>query len=155
MSGLTLSALSNRVFCAEQAISGVTGGPVIQIEEVNRFYAVYDAADGHPSAEQLQRDYLDPGSDGLHTFAKAFRNTATRWKGSVSEASRCLATPGESSWTTKYTTTVPLPKELLANHRADTLLVSRGYRDCDGYYRSTSPAEARERRQGGRIDGVV
>jgi len=85
----------------------------------------------------------------------AFRNTATRWKGSVSEASRCLATPGESSWTTKYTTTVPLPKELLANHRADTLLVSRGYRDCDGYYRSTSPAEARERRQGGRIDGVV
>jgi Predicted Zn-dependent protease (DUF2268) len=70
MSALTLLAASNRVFCAEQAISDVTGGPVIQIEEVNRFYAVYDAADGHPSAEQLQRDYLDPGSAGLHTFAK-------------------------------------------------------------------------------------
>src|SRR5271155_3445229 len=70
MSALSLLAASNRVFCAEQAISGLTGGPVIQIEDVNRFYAVYDAADSHPSAEQLQRDYLDPGSDGLHTFAK-------------------------------------------------------------------------------------
>ncbi len=27
-------------------------------------------ADSHPSAEQLQSDYLDLGSDGLHTFAK-------------------------------------------------------------------------------------
>lgn len=40
--------------------------PVIAIEDVARFYRVYDAAQGHPSAEQLQQDYLDPGSPGLH-----------------------------------------------------------------------------------------
>jgi len=45
-------------------------GPVIQIDDVARFYKVYDAAGGHPSADQLQHDYLDPGSDGLHHLAK-------------------------------------------------------------------------------------
>jgi hypothetical protein len=50
------------------------GGPVIHIEDVARFYQVYNAAHGHPTADQLQHDYLDPGSDGLHRFAKE-RNT--------------------------------------------------------------------------------
>jgi hypothetical protein len=45
-------------------------GPTIHIEDVDRFYKVYDAAGGHPTAEQLQHNYLDPGSDGLHEFAK-------------------------------------------------------------------------------------
>jgi Predicted Zn-dependent protease (DUF2268) len=45
-------------------------GPVIHIEDVARFYKVYEAAHGHPTAEQLQRDYLDPGSNGLHRFAE-------------------------------------------------------------------------------------
>ena len=45
-------------------------GPVIHIEDVARFYKVYDAAGGHPTAEQLQRDYIDPGSGGLHELAK-------------------------------------------------------------------------------------
>jgi hypothetical protein len=45
-------------------------GPTIHIEDVVRFYEVYDAADGHPSADALQHDYIDPGSDGLHQFAK-------------------------------------------------------------------------------------
>ncbi len=45
-------------------------GPAIHIEDVDRFYKVYDAAGGHPTAEQLQHDYLDPGSDGLHEFAR-------------------------------------------------------------------------------------
>ena len=48
-----------------------TDGPIIQIDDVARFYKVYDAAGGHPSADHLQHDYLDPGSDGLHHFAKA------------------------------------------------------------------------------------
>jgi len=38
--------------------------PEIQIEDVYRFYKLYDAAGGHPTADQLQHDYLDPGSDG-------------------------------------------------------------------------------------------
>jgi hypothetical protein len=86
------------VLCAEQATPGATGGPVIHLEDVDRFYAIYDAADGHPSAEQLQHDYLDLGSDGLHTFAKV-RNitgasiaaTLAKTAAIYSDAKRCAA----------------------------------------------------------------
>src|SRR6185437_1539917 len=40
--------------------------PVIHMEDVARFYRVYDAAGGHPDGAQLQHDYLDRGSAGLH-----------------------------------------------------------------------------------------
>jgi hypothetical protein len=53
-------------------------GPEIQIEDVYRFYKLYDATSGHPTADQLQHDYLDPGSDGLHNLAKARNVTAAR-----------------------------------------------------------------------------
>ena len=42
----------------------------IQIDDVARFYRVYNGASGHPTADQLQHDYLDPGSDGLHRLAQ-------------------------------------------------------------------------------------
>jgi Predicted Zn-dependent protease (DUF2268) len=44
--------------------------PVIHIEDVAAFYKLYDATNGQPTADQLQHDYLDPGSDGLHHLAK-------------------------------------------------------------------------------------
>jgi hypothetical protein len=44
--------------------------PAIHIEDVQRFYEIYDAAHGHPTASQLQHDYLDPGSPGLHRLAE-------------------------------------------------------------------------------------
>jgi len=44
--------------------------PVIHIEDVARFYEVYDASGGHPTAQQLQRNYIDRGSDGLHELAR-------------------------------------------------------------------------------------
>ncbi|SFN70983.1 DUF2268 domain-containing putative Zn-dependent protease [Dokdonella immobilis] len=47
--------------------------PVIETRDVERFYGVYDAADGHPTSEALQQDYLDPGSDGLHVLARLRR----------------------------------------------------------------------------------
>jgi len=50
-------------------------GPVIETADVDRFYAIYDAANGQPTAEALQRDYLDRGSDGLHTLARLRRVT--------------------------------------------------------------------------------
>jgi hypothetical protein len=53
-------------------------GPVIRIEDVARFYKLYDATGGHPTAEQLQRDYLDAGSEGLRHFAEARNTTAGR-----------------------------------------------------------------------------
>ena len=46
--------------------------------DVERFYKLYDATGGHPTAEQLQRDYLDPGSDGLHQLAKLRNVTGAR-----------------------------------------------------------------------------
>ena len=52
--------------------------PKIQIEDVYRFYKLYDATGGRPTADQLQRDYLDPGSDGLHNLAKMRNVTAAR-----------------------------------------------------------------------------
>lgn len=34
-------------------------GPVIHIEDVAAFYKLYDATNGHPTADQIQHDYLD------------------------------------------------------------------------------------------------
>lgn len=45
------------------------GGPVVRTEDVARFYSVYDAAKGHPTAEALQRDYIDRGTPGLKHLA--------------------------------------------------------------------------------------
>jgi len=50
--------------------AGKAAGPVIETGDVDRFYQVYDAAGGHPTAEALQHDYVDPGSDGLHELAR-------------------------------------------------------------------------------------
>jgi hypothetical protein len=63
---------------AESHISAKKTEPVIQIEDVDRFYQLYDRTGGHPTAEQLQHDYLDPGSEGLHQFAKLRNVTASR-----------------------------------------------------------------------------
>ncbi len=53
-------------------------GPVIHLEDVDSFYKLYDAASGHPTADQLQHEYLDPGSDGLHDLAKLRNITGAR-----------------------------------------------------------------------------
>lgn len=73
-------------------------GPAIHIEDVARFYKIYDAAGGHPNADQLQRDYIDPGSDGLHQFAKVRRISGTTIAGALAKqpelyanAKRCMA----------------------------------------------------------------
>lgn len=72
--------------------------PVIQIDDVALFYKVYDAAGGHPTADQLQHDYLDAGSDGLHTLAKLRNVTGARIADNIakhpevySDAKRCMA----------------------------------------------------------------
>jgi hypothetical protein len=76
----------------------VRNGPEIRIADVARFYAVYDAAGGHPTAEQLQRDYLDPGSKGLHDLAKLRNVTGARIAATLAknpqiyvDARRCAA----------------------------------------------------------------
>jgi hypothetical protein len=70
---------------------------VIQIDDVGRFYQLYDATGGRPSAEQLQHDYLDPGSQGLHNLAKVRDVTGARIADSLAkhpelyaDAKRCM-----------------------------------------------------------------
>ncbi|MDE3115385.1 MAG: lytic murein transglycosylase, partial [Pseudomonadota bacterium] len=58
------------VLSAASAALAQRDGPVIHIGDVARFYRVYDAAHGHPSAGDLQREYIDPGSPGLHHLSK-------------------------------------------------------------------------------------
>lgn len=59
---------------------------VIQTDDVTRFFHVLDASAGKPSADDLQRGYLDAGTDALRSFtdsrigsmerlAKAIRDT--------------------------------------------------------------------------------
>jgi hypothetical protein len=54
-------------------LSGASPPSVPQIEtrDVERFFALYDAWDGKPPADLLQRDYLDRGTPGLHDVAIA------------------------------------------------------------------------------------
>ncbi|MGA9242856.1 MAG: DUF2268 domain-containing putative Zn-dependent protease [Silvibacterium sp.] len=52
------------------AAAVVSQKPIIYIEDVARFYKVYDAAKGHPTAEELQRGYIDPGSPGLRHLSE-------------------------------------------------------------------------------------
>ncbi|MBV8157776.1 MAG: lytic murein transglycosylase [Dyella sp.] len=73
-------------------------GPAIHIEDVYLFYKVYDAADRQPSADRIQRDYLDLGSEGLHRFVEERHTTAASIAGAItahpdvySDARRCMA----------------------------------------------------------------
>jgi hypothetical protein len=78
---LACTAILAAGLSAESAESKAGSKPTLHIEDVDRFYKVYDAAGGHPTADQLQHDYLDPGSDGLHHFAKVRNITGARIAG--------------------------------------------------------------------------
>jgi hypothetical protein len=89
---LAYASMCGAALCAPDA------GIEIQTADVTRFYKVYDAAGGHPTAEQLQHDYLDPGTEGLHHLMKARNVTGERiaqaiatGSGNYSEARTCVA----------------------------------------------------------------
>jgi hypothetical protein len=95
---LTSAAMLVAACSAIATAPGPAAAPVIQIEDVERFYRVYDAAAGHPTADQLQHDYIDPGSDGLHEFAKLRNITGARIAETLAnhpeiytDAKRCMA----------------------------------------------------------------
>ncbi len=84
-------------FAGSATAAGAVAGPAIHTEDVTRFYRVYDAAGGHPGVDQLQHDYLDPGTEGLHHFVVARRVTAQRIADNLEkhpemyvEARRCM-----------------------------------------------------------------
>jgi hypothetical protein len=70
--------------------------PTIHIEDVDRFYKLYDASSGHPTTDQLQQ-YIDGGSEGLHHLAEVRNVTAQRIADSITknpdlywDARRCM-----------------------------------------------------------------
>ena len=80
------------------ADSTTTAETTVQTGDVDLFYRVYDKADGHPTAEQLQHEYLDQGSDGLHLFARLrnisgqrIADTLAKNPSLYADAKRCLA----------------------------------------------------------------
>jgi hypothetical protein len=92
---LACATISGAAAAAEAAPAAK---PIIVIEDVARFYQLYDAAGGNPSAEQLQHDYIDPGSAGLHHLAKVRNVTGARIAEAIetrpeiySDAKRCMA----------------------------------------------------------------
>jgi hypothetical protein len=100
--GVIAGALAFAAILGATAYTTATGsdsaaGPTIHIEDVARFYKIYDAADGHPTADQLQHDYLDAGSEGLHTLAKlrkvtgaAIAENLVKHPEVYSDAKRCM-----------------------------------------------------------------
>jgi hypothetical protein len=93
MTGLTSSA---RAMTSARAADHAAG-PVIHVEDVASFYKLYDATAGHPTAAQLQHDYLDRGSAGLHRLARLRHVTGVSIAAAMSEhpemyanAKRCM-----------------------------------------------------------------
>ena len=91
---VTIGILACGVICTTAQSAALE----IHTEDVDRFHKIYDAAGGHPTAEQLQRDYLDAGSEGLHQLAKVrnitgvrIADTLTKRPELYSSARRCMA----------------------------------------------------------------
>ncbi len=83
---MSASAFGSRSAVVAAVLAGATlaqgaGAPapvVMRTDDVDRFYGLYDATHGHPTAAQLQSQYLDPGSDALHQFVVARIDNATK-----------------------------------------------------------------------------
>lgn len=74
-------------------------GPVLETDDVDLFYRLYDSSGGRPTAGQLQRDYLDVGSEGLRHLARVRNVTGVRMAEAITarpeiyvEARRCAET---------------------------------------------------------------
>jgi hypothetical protein len=63
MNRIAIACLMGAMSCV--ARSAPSAAIEIQTEDVTRFYRIYEAARAHPSAEQLQHDYIDLGTAGL------------------------------------------------------------------------------------------
>src|SRR6266704_185856 len=98
MMRICMAAMVGALAFARMALSAESADrPAIHTEDVDRFFALYDSTGGHPTAERLQHDYLDSGSDGLHQFAKvrrisgvAIAETLAKRPEIYSDAKRCM-----------------------------------------------------------------
>jgi hypothetical protein len=74
--GLLAAITSLLLSCAAQ--SAPSASIEVQTEDVTRFFRIYEAAGGRPTAEQLQREYLDRGTTGLRHLARVRNVTGER-----------------------------------------------------------------------------
>jgi hypothetical protein len=65
---ISFAAVATALALAAAPAHAAPKGPQILTADVTRFYQVFEAHGGHPSAEVLDRDYLAPGTAGLHEF---------------------------------------------------------------------------------------
>ncbi|QSX78691.1 DUF2268 domain-containing putative Zn-dependent protease [Agrilutibacter solisilvae] len=86
--------------------------PVIEIDDVARFYRLYDATAGQPTAEQLQQ-YIDGGSPGLRVFAEQRRTTGVR----IAEA--IAKTPATFAQARRCADALPRVRERLGDAMAE------------------------------------
>jgi hypothetical protein len=107
-------------------------GPEIRISDVQLFYRVYDAAGGAPSAEVLQRDYLDAGTDGVRQFipdriisADALARRIAKDRAPYDKARSCMAVLPDVQ--RRLTTILPKLGQLLpdAQFPPVTILIGR------------------------------
>lgn len=79
MSGARRLLLAATVLAAGLARAAAPAAPVVmRTDDVERFYRLYDDTHGHPTAAQLQAQYLDPGSEALHQFVTLRIGDATQ-----------------------------------------------------------------------------
>lgn len=98
LSGMLLLSLLGGAGHSAKPLIASDARPLIRTDDVTSFYRIYDAAKGHPSADQLQREYLDRGSEGLHNLARLRNVSGARIADSIetnpalySDARRCAA----------------------------------------------------------------
>ena len=75
---MVVLALASAGLPAAAAERTVAAEPEIRTDDVDRFYALYDAAGGRPGVEQLDAEYLGQGSPSLQEFARLRRVTGER-----------------------------------------------------------------------------
>lgn len=64
--------------CLLAAGAAAAAEPEIRTDDVTRFYVLYDANNGQPTAQQLESEYLAQGSPSLKEFAELRRVTGER-----------------------------------------------------------------------------
>lgn len=73
--------------------------PEVRIDDVQRFYQLYDRTHGKPTVEQLQSAYLDKGSTGLRQFVQSRIGNAGKLAAAMAKSPRVYSAAKECAKT--------------------------------------------------------
>lgn len=109
----------------------------IIVSDVALFYRVFDAAHGQPTVTEIQKDYLDAGSKGLHEFvperivsAQNLVNVITRRPKSFINAKECI--PALSAIEKHAPSLISQLKEIYPNAIAPSVTIVVGAANSGG-----------------------